>query len=376
MHASTPLRVVHLTVYRDLPSGIRKQIKWEQSASKRLTDVEWTSVAVHGGTAVEPFEQRIPRLFRPMFLRNLFGWLTVWRLARTHDVVLLRHMPFDPFTLVFAPFIRNRVGVHHSREWEELPLIRPGLSGRLAGALEQITGWVAVRCAMGVMGVTTEVARFQVERRAPGKPAGLYANGIDLETVTEVADRRDDAAVQVVFMSNTFSEWHGLDRLVDAVGDASAIPDRLTIHLIGHLSEPQKQQIAALGARAGIFRVHGFLETEAYRALLAEADAGLGSLAMDRQNMREGATLKVREMLGMGLPVYSGHADTALDAGFPFYRHVDEADIAGLDRFARDMKRHSRSEVRAAAAPFIGKAATMQAAADWLRGLCADGSGR
>lgn len=373
MHASTPLRVAHLTVYRDLPAGIRKQIKWEQSASKRLKDVEWTSLAVHGGTAIEPFEKRIPPLFRPMFLRNLYGWLTARRLARTHDVVLLRHMPFDPFALVFAPFIRNRVSVHHSREWEELPLIRPGLAGRLAGALERITGWVAVRYAMGVMGVTTEIARFQVDSRAPGKPAGLYANGIDLNTVEEVADCRTDDAVQVVFLSNTFSEWHGLDRLVAAVRDAPAIPARLTIHLIGHLSEPQKQQIEALGSRAEVFRIHGFLGTDAYRALLAEADAGIGSLAMDRQNMREGATLKVREMLGMGLPVYSGHADTALDTGFPFYHEVAAVDIAGLDRFARDMKRRSRSEVRAAATPFIEKTATMQVAADWLRVLCAGG---
>lgn len=365
-----PLRVVHLTVYRDLPSGIRKQIKWEQSASKRLKDVEWTSLAVHGGAALEPFEKRIPHLFRSMFLRNLYGWLTARRLARTHDVVLVRHMPFDPFALLFAPFIRNRVSVHHSREWEELPLIRPGLAGRLAGALERVTGWVAVRYAMGVLGVTSEIARFQVDSRAPGKPAGLYANGIDLNTVDKVADLRNNTAVQVVFMSNTFSEWHGLDRLVDAVRDTAVIPDNFSIHLIGHLSEPQKQQIAALGALAKVFCIHGFLETDAYRTLLAEADVGIGSLAMDRQNMREGATLKVREMLGMGLPVYSGHADTALSSDFPFYHQVAAIDIVGLNQFGRDMKRHSRSEVRAAATPFIDKAATMQVAANWLRCLC------
>lgn len=369
--AVSSLRVVHLTVYRDLPSGIRKQLRWENSASKRLIDVEWNTVAVHGGTAVEPFEKRIPLLFRPMFLRNLYGWLTARQLSRTHHVVLLRHMPFDPFALVFAPFFHNRVSVHHSREWEELPLIRPGLTGRLAGALERITGWVAVRCAMGVMGVTTEIARFQVDSRAPGKPAGLYANGVDLDTVAEVSDHRTDNAVQVVFMSHTFSEWHGLDRLIDAVRDAPQIPDHLTIHLIGHLSEPLQKQIAALGSRAKVIRIHGFLETEVYRTLLAEADVGLGSLAMDRQNMREGATLKVREMLGMGLPVYSGHADTALRNGFLFYKEVSAVDILDLDRFGRKMKRYSRSEVRAAAAPFIEKAATMQIAAQWLRKLCA-----
>jgi hypothetical protein len=305
-----------------------------------------------------------------MFLRNFFGWLTVLRLARTNDVVLLRHMPFDPFALIFAPFIRNRVSLHHSREWEELPLIRLGLPGRIAGALERITGWVAVRCAMGVMGVTTEIARLQVDSRAPGKPAGLYANGVDLGSVHEVADSRTEDRVSVVFMSNSFSEWHGLDRLVDAVRDAYMIPDCFTIHLIGHLTQTQKQQILALGVRAEVFIIHGFLETAAYSVLLSESDVGLGSFAMDRQNLSEGATLKVREMLGMGIPVYSGHTDTALSAEFPFYHRVIKVDIVKLDRFARDMKGHSRSEVRAAATPFIDKAATMQVAADWLRWLC------
>jgi glycosyltransferase involved in cell wall biosynthesis len=370
MH-SRPLRIVHLTVCRDLPSSIRKQIKWEHSASRRLKDVEWFSLVVHGGIAVEPFEKRIPPLFRPMFLRNLYGWLIAQRLSRTHDLLLLRHMPFDPFALIFAPLIRNRVSVHHSREWLELPLIRSGIVGRLAGSLEMLTGFVSVRCARGVMGVTNEIAHFQVNCRSPGKPAGLYANGIDLSDVQEALDLRDASFVKIVFMSNTFSEWHGLDRLVDAVRDIPVIPTLLSIEIIGNLSEPLKKQISALGSRAKIFRIHGFLDTEAYQNLLAAADVGLGSLAMDRQNLYEGSTLKVREMLAMGLPVYSGHVDTSLPPEFPFYHKASVVDIEALVGFARAMKSYSRSEIRAAAAPFIDKASTMQVAVDWLNKLSA-----
>lgn len=370
MQPGKPLRVVHVTFRKVMTPGVRKQVSWERSASDRLTGVEWASVALHCGEPVEDFEKRVPIFLRPMFLRNFYAWLIVIRMARTHDVVLLRHIAFDPFALIFAPFIRNRVSVHHSREWEELPLIRPGLAGRLAGALERVTGKVAVRCTMGVLGVTNEIAQFQVNIRAPGKPAGLYANGIDLETVAMVDDRRDAETVQVVFMSNTFNEWHGLDRLVDAVRRAPSIHERLVIHLIGKISKSQRENIEALGDRAQVFSIHGFLETQAYSTLLAQADAGLGSLAMDRQNLNEGATLKVREMLGMGLPVFSGHTDTVLSTDFPFYLKVSQINIKELEQFAREMKRHSRSEVRAAATPFIEKSATMQVAANWLKTLC------
>ena len=275
----TPFRVIHVSVYRDLPSGIRKQIIWEQQASQHLENIEWSSLVLHGGEPVQSFERRIPALFRPMFLRNLYGWLVIKRLARSYDIVLLRHMPFDPFVFFFAPLISNRVGVHHSREWEELPLIRPDLFGYLAGLVERLTGRFAVQSAMGILGVTTEIARFQVDARAPGKPAGLYANGIALDSVELAADRRSSNDVNIIFMSNTFSAWHGLDRLVDAVRDAHCIPDGFVIHVIGHVTTVQKKDIYTLGPRSNIFRLHGFLGVDAYRDLIALADVGLGSLA-------------------------------------------------------------------------------------------------
>lgn len=357
---------MHLTVYRDLPSGIRKQIKWEQQASEHLDGVEWSSIVVHGGEALETFEKRIPFLFRRMFLRNMYGWLVAKRLSRSYDIVLFRHMPFDPFVFLFAPQIPNRVSVHHSREWQELPLVRPDFFGHLAGLVERITGRFAVRSAIGVIGVTSEIAHFQVETRAPGKPAGLYANGIALDAVDLVDDCRSANAVNIVFMSNTFSAWHGLDRLVDAVREATSIPDNLVFHVIGHLSKLQKRQISALGLRANLFQLYGFLEEDSYRQLLSTADVGLGSLAMDRQSLTEGSTLKVREMLGMGLAVYSGHVDTSLPLDFPFYRKVNFLNIADLERFARSMKKFSRLEIRQCAAPYIEKVATMKVASDWL----------
>lgn len=362
-----PLRIIHVTVYRDLPSGIRKQITWEQQASQHLVDVDWSSLALHGGKAVESFERRIPALFRPMFFRNLYGWLVIKRLAKSYDLVLLRHMPFDPFVFFFAPQIRNRISVHHSREWEELPLIRPDFFGYLAGMVEKITGRIAVQSAMGVLGVTTEIAHFQVDTRAPGKQAGLYANGIALEAVELANDRRSTDAVNIVFMSNTFSAWHGLDRLVDAVRAALSIPDGFIVHVIGNLTEVQKRQVSALGLRSNLFRLYGFLGVDAYRDLIASADVGLGSLAMDRQNLTEGSTLKVREMLGMGLPVFSGHIDTALPDAFPFYRYASSLDLFALECFAHSMKSYSRSDVRKAATPYIDKLATMQVAVDSLR---------
>lgn len=361
------MRVVHVTVYGNLPAGVRKQIRWEQQAAESLEGVEWKQLALHGGAPKESFEQRIPVPFRRIVLRNLYAWMVIRRLCRTHDFVLLRHMPFDPFVFFFAPFLANRIGIHHSKEIQELPLIRPGLSGRLASWVERVSGRVAVRTARAVLGVTPEIAAYEADLHAPGKPHFVYANGIDISGVELLPDHRDPEKTEVAFICNTFSAWHGLDRLMDAVGMESP-PDSLTIHLIGNLSDRQKEQIKALGEKSGVFQIHGHLESDDYRALLSRCDAGLGSLAMDRQSLRQGSTLKVREMLALGLPVYSGHEDASLPDDFPYYvnRRIE---IADLCEFARSMKRHTREQIRQTSEPYIGKRESMQKVVDWLRTL-------
>lgn len=367
MNTEPPIRIVHLTVYRDLPAGVRKQIKYEHEAGEHLRDARWTSLALHNGRRTEAFEQAIPTLFRPILLRALYGWIVALRLSRRYDFVLVRHMNFDPFAFVFAPLIPNRVSVHHSKEVEELPLIRPGLSGIAAAALERLTGRFAVRCSAGVLGVTTEIARYECETRAPGKPFSAYPNGIAPDSVALVEDRRSPTEVHAVFICETFSEWHGLDRLLHAFASADRVPPGLVVHLIGNLSNALQAQLAALGDRRSFFRVHGFLDLAAYKDILAVSDVGLGSLALDRQNLREGATLKVRELLAQGLPVYSGHRDTALPESFPYYLEQPVVDVAQLHAFAMRMKKASRTQVREASVPHIDKRSAMQHVADWLR---------
>ena len=363
------LRLVHVTLYRELPSGVRKQIMWEYKAAAKLTGgVQWEQLALHGGAPQEAFEKRIPRPFRAMFLRNLYAWLVLWRLRKDYDFLLVRHMPFDPFALIFAPLIRNRVTIHHAKEVLELRLIRGGIAGKLAALLERFSGKVAVASARAVLGVTPELAEYQVQTRAKGKPHFVYANGIDLESVSLLDDARDRSRIEAAFICHTFSAWHGLDRLMDVVSRAASQADELVIHLIGGLSEAQKNQIVAQSSCAAVFQVHGLLESEAYRSLLARCDVAIGSLAMDRQNLSQGSTLKVRELLASGLPLFSNHEDSALPQDFTYYSQ-QPLSLEALLSFARSMKQHSRQQVRDASAPYLDKATQMQSVANWLMRL-------
>lgn len=350
------LQVIHITAVREISAGQRKQLKYEYCASHKLENINWTTLVLHTGVPVEPFERRIPLAFRFLFLRNLYAWCIALRLAKDVDFILLRHMTFDPFALLFAPLIKNRVSVHHSREVEELLLIRKGFMGRMASSLEKITGKFAVKRAIGVLGVTNDIAQYQSHISIPNKPYHTYPNGISLDEIILANDNRDLHEVSVVFICGTFSEWHGLDRLIKAVDDIQTnVSEILKIHLIGKLSDFQKQEINATDIRRKVFNLHGTLRTDQYMQVIEKCDIGLGSLAMDRQNLVEGSTLKVRELLAMGIPVYSGHIDTALSSNFLFYNYTKHLEIDNMIEFAKNMKSYSRLEVRQAATPFIDK---------------------
>jgi hypothetical protein len=356
------MKVAHLTLCRQLSLGQTRQLRAEYAASQKVPGIEWNTLAYHASTADEPFIRTLPPVYRSLFMRKLYGWLLAFRLSKSHHILMMRHSTFDPFAPLFAPHIRNRVTVHHSKEVEELLLIRKGWKGICASRLERWSGAVAVRNALGILGVTREIAEYQRALRAPEKLVGVYSNGIDPAEVQLLPDERDEFAIHAAFICGKFSPWHGLDKLLLAVDQhvEQGTPPLPIIHLIGNLTSEQKMEVSASERRKRVFRVHGLMRESEYRPILARCDIGIASLAMERENLSEGSTLKVREMLAMGLPIYSGHKDVALDEGQPFVKIASAPNLQALAAFGRQCKYIQRSFVREKSLPIIEKAQIMK----------------
>lgn len=355
------MKIVHLTVVRQLTMGQTKQLRFEHDAAATLQGGSWRTLAYHNGPLTEPYMRRIPAPFRLLFLRNLWGWLVALRLSRTHDIVMMRHMTFDPFAFIFAPLVRNRVSVHHAKEVEELRLIRKGWTGRAASWLERVSGRFAVSRTGMIFGVTQEIAAYERDLHAPEKPIGVYPNGVDVAQIPILADKRDPDRIHAGFICGAFSSWHGLDKLIAAVDahqpQADDLP--LTIHLIGKLSDTQASEVNATAVRRRVFKMHGILRDSEYRPILEMCDVGIASLAMERQNLREGSTLKVREMLAMGLPIYSGHQDMVLSEKLGHAQIVESVSYDTLLYFGLKAKCLDRGSVREDSKKGIDKAECM-----------------
>ena len=120
------ITIKHITVVRKISYGQLAQILSENGCAKRLTGATWEHVCYQSEKPNHPSVKRIPLIFRPLFLRNIFAWMLCIKYSLITDYILLRHLTFDPFSPFFALFVSNRASVHHAKEIEELLLIRQG----------------------------------------------------------------------------------------------------------------------------------------------------------------------------------------------------------------------------------------------------------
>jgi hypothetical protein len=348
---------------RELTSGQRKQLTFEYNASKKL-DIDWDIVALHTGKIEDSrFEVQIPKFFRKMFLRNLYAWLYMIKNQKKYDVIVNRHMTFDPFVLIFGWIVKNRFTLHHAKETEALKAVKRNWQGRLASIVEKFTGYLSLKQSKGAICVTNDIATYQKKRA--DVQIFLYPNGIDLSSIKVIEDKRIENEINIAFMCGTFSAWHGLDLLLKSVLENQKFiqTNNLKIHLIGRVLE---KELDFINTNKLDVILHGLLPSEKYIRVLESCDIGLDSLALYREGLTEGAALKVREYLAFGLPIYSAYKDTAISLDFNYYK-VDEIDINKIVDFTKEMKQVSRQDVRKASEEYISKEILLKKLYDELK---------
>lgn len=355
------MRITHITVVRKLTSGQRKQLRFEHEASLQIKGSNWNTVAFDCSGDKTEFLRPIPKAFRPIFLRNLYAWMVALKLSKNNDFILMRHITFDPFAYIFSFLIHNRISVHHSKEIEELLLVRKGWRGRFASRLEFFSGKFSLKRNVAILGVTHEIAQYENERVGEAKKIETYPNGVNIDKIEVLKDFRKINHINIAFICGAFSSWHGLDKITRMFKGnlGNKIEENCTIHLIGNLDSDQILDINNDKIK-NIFKIHGHMSEDKYREILNICDIGLASMALERKNLNEGSTLKVREMLGMGLPVYSGHKDTSLDESFPYFLYDSHITLSSLLQFAHKMKNVRREDVRSHARSFIDKKSKME----------------
>lgn len=348
-------RILHASFLSVYHNSIAKQLSWETEAAKSLT-IDFVSVLVVPETALDgdmsgdflvslKIKKVKLRILRWLLERYYFAkWLIAN--AKRFDIVLVRWSLADPFLLYAVLKIKKPIyTVHHSFEEEEARL-----SARFGGVraiLDRIIFKIAAKKNTGIIGVTPEIVDYELARAKTRLRGLVYPNGVYLEPQTSICCPIGNADhPELVFVSTYFSEWQGLDILLESIAEDNS---DFTLNLVGELTPGQKSSVA----NDKRIKCHGTLSTEQLIKLYRICDVGLSAFALFRKGIKQACTLKVREYLSCGIPVYAGH-DDIFPSTFPYYRK-GPAIIREVLLFAREVSSFERNDIRDGASKYISK---------------------
>lgn len=361
------MRVLHLIPLHEPSVGIVRQAVWEQSAAKEngldwktkiftfanlSEDAEELRCESHFPTTTRISLRKVTKLsmVRQKFehRRHLYQWLNTFQ--DDYDLILLRHTYSDLQRARHLRSLRTPVlTVHHTLEIPEMQL-STGLFGKARELTERFSGPRSIRASAGIVGVTPEIASYELARSRASLPTFTMPNGVDINHHTIFADLRGDSP-EILFVASEFYPWHGLDLLIDAV---EVSDENFTIHIVGDCSDVDRARMS----QDSRFKCHGRLSQGEISNIASRSWLGLSSFALFRKRMHEACTLKVREYLAGGLPTYANHRDVFPEGSLCFQE--GPADMSTILNAAWSRRNVSREEIRKESLSFISKEAILR----------------
>lgn len=165
--------------------------------------------------------------------------------------------------------------------------------------MNRLTRNLTFGSASGIITPSHELVDILLPKR--DKPFRVISNGIDLSQA-EMLPPTNNRQPVITMVCSPGMKWHGVDKLMQF---AEKTPD-VFVHLVGYTEKDMGVPVPAN------VRLHGFLDKQGVRTVLAQSDVALGTLALHRNQMQEASVLKVREALAYGIPVVIAFHDTDL----------------------------------------------------------------
>lgn len=161
----------------------------------------------------------------------------------------------------------------------------------------------------------------------------LIPNGVILDAkITNDHKVYENELLNLVFLASSYQNWHGLDSLIRTM-EASE-KSFVKLHVIGSIHSENRENVHFWGHREG----------EELSSILAKMDIGIGSFPPKNFHLKETSSLKHREYLRHGLPVFTGVYDALCDVSHVYFK-VDEFKIEKIIEFALKVKGTSKGEI-------------------------------
>jgi len=363
--ANNTINILHFGLFKTMGAGVKQQLKDELTVSRELPpNINWEIAFFSHDQPSEAFMKqptypisifKKSRILKYLILR-LYAYSWLLKNKRNYDTVLLRYPLGDPILPYFIKHLDNFFTIHHTNELGE---IDPSVSllSKIHLWIEKHVGRFVLSRAQGVVGLTGEILEQELLRIPKSTKAGYVSpNGIDLKHKNLPQKDIREGPIKLVCVCSKPYPWQGIDLIVEKL-IKSDLQD-IELHLIGDMSSKDFS-----GDRRIIY--HGLLPQNEIPNILALSDLGLGSFALYRKDMLEACTLKVREYLCNGVPVYANHIDSGLPLEYPYFVN-QEFDIQRAYDIAKKFRQVSRQEIRESAEKHIDKKIVTERLANWV----------
>lgn len=350
-------KILHVSLFKKMSPGQKKQLTYEYEYSKK-NNLSWDTIAIVDELSGCDFEIQTPRFCRGFFRRKIYSWF--WIRKNLKNRILLWRCTVDPFVILLGWSVDKYYAVHHAIDEHEIKMTRRNGIRRLLVLINYIEQKALRYQLQGRIGVTHEITSYY--KTLDNNPKLQYLvmhNGISYEEYDICDDKRDISTVNIIFVASSFSDWHGLDRLLKSI-EHTPPSTEWSLHIVGLLYSREDKWIKNLQHKGYQIKTYGLISNnKEMRKLLEKMDIGLSSFALDRKEMKQATTLKVREYLAAGLPVFSGHTDSAFCITYNKFYKEGKADINEIIKFGKDTKKINRNEVRDFSKNMIEKGAIM-----------------
>lgn len=328
------MKIAHLNVIWTHSSGVVRKAYQIASVSNSLRNVKVECILVMpeshcfnykpcDGLVVVPIKVPSPQKMMIPLL-SLLVWKRLSKLLNKYDAVVSR------WTVPSPQFLRevcNRpvFTEHHSIEAEELKG-KKGLESRILELMERKYAPQILGRAKGIIAVTNEIRAYELGRSIRPRPTLVLPNGVCLNSVQfRPAPSYSGGALHIAFLSNRFSYWQGLDRMLTGLADWRVRSPKLVLHLLGEVNKAQKADIKRLDLEEMI-QYHGVLREEALENVMSICHIAMGSLAVHRKGLTEACALKVREYTARGLPFVIAYDDPDYPDELPWVLRLEKDD--------------------------------------------------
>jgi hypothetical protein len=242
------------------------------------------------------------------------------------DVIIVRYYMLE-IPALFNPKKVKRdvlfISEHNSKELEELSNIFA--FSLFPVAYERIKSRRFLKNVDAIIGVTSEIAKYQVKRACRNIPYFVLTNGIDvnrhlMKRYLEFAGN----VLKMIFISSDTSPWHGLERLLTGMKKYNGTV-KLELNIVGSISQKTVRLVNLLNLKHKVV-FHGFKIGKALDKIFDAMHIAIGTLALHRNNLKYGSTLKTREYMARGIPFLISHIDEDVEDGFPLFLRLPADD--------------------------------------------------